>query len=246
MKMFYPMVQYLFILVCIYCLAPNGNCVRAGVIVIDNQTQQVEQKNESFSQCRLTMTYEEIKNVLEQHPCITVEDNVDNGSVRRVKRWGDSENKINALNGVINEHRTMINYLLNTSINATFLKDSITDHHEGTGPSLRSWRDLIDIICVLFILLCLSYLIIFRCGLSPCNNCLILLSRHCIPRVQQKKLNQQELQEQIKKQIELHQSQQKQQTMTKKHSLPRKKVMYPSTPSVVSDVLHANQGYVTD
>lgn len=246
--MFNPMVQCLLMLLCFGSLVPNGSLlVQGGVIAINNETQQEEPKSQRSSQCRLLMTYDEMKHTLEQHPCISIDDEVvDSNSVRRVKRWGDTENKINAINGIINEHRTMINTLLNTTINATFLKDSITEHHEGTGPSLRSWRDLIDIICVLFILACLSYLFIFRCGFTPCNNCLILLSKHCIPRVQQKKQNQQELQEQIKKQIEMYQCQQKPQDTPKKHSLARKTVLYPSTPSVISEVTQGNQGYVTD
>ncbi len=37
----------------------------------------------------------------------------------------------------------MINYLINNSINATFIAEAIRDHHSRTGPTLTSWRDLI-------------------------------------------------------------------------------------------------------
>jgi hypothetical protein len=45
---------------------------------------------------------------------------------------------INALQTTINNHRTMINYLINNTINTTVMSDAIIDHHTRTLPILAS------------------------------------------------------------------------------------------------------------
>ena len=145
--------------------------------------------NQTRQACPRQLTYEQIKTILKQHPCISVEDLYDNNnnSTRRVKRFlGGGDNQINALSSIINDHRTMINYMMNTSVNATFVKDSISDHHEKIGSNLRSWRGIIDLLCVIVIIGAFLYILIFRCGFGPCNIFLSSLSKLCAPRVEQK------------------------------------------------------------
>ncbi|CAF3329348.1 unnamed protein product [Rotaria socialis] len=198
--------------------------------------------NNEINQCQQRqMTYEQIKAILEQHPCIGFENESENNSNRRMKRWGDTSNKINAIHGTINEHRTMINYLINNTVNATFVTDAIGDHHSNTRPQFTSWRDIVDLICITIFIGYILYFLICRTGLGPCNHCLSFLSKHMVPRVQQQKQQEQQLQEQIKKEL---QEQFKNTEQIKMHSFRQKKGIYPSTPSVVSDVFPTNKGYI--
>ena len=88
--------------------------------VIDNNTKQCNSR---------AMTLKELQSRLRQYPCVSM-DNENNK--RRDKRWlgGKTRNQINALKGIINEHRNMINVLVNNSINAIYMLGAIKDHHE--------------------------------------------------------------------------------------------------------------------
>lgn len=222
-----------------------------------NETNRID--DPIHQACQRSLSYEQIKNILKKHPCISLEDiygNNSNGSHRRYKHWlggssgnsgGDSQ--IAALSSIINDHRTMINYIMNTSVNATFVKDSITDHHENNGPNFRSWRDIFDLLCMTIIIAVLLYVIIFRCGFRPCNLCLLRLSRLFIPRTQQKQQTQQQLEEQIKKQLkemQLKSNLAQDPEHKKKRSIHRKAIVIPSTPSATSDIVQYNSGYVSE
>lgn len=246
-------IQLLSILLWILWFIQNFSFVQSDQ-TFNNETNMIN--NETYSSCSRILTYDEVKAILAKHSCLPIEDESTSTNRRRVKRWGGNDNKVNALSSTINEHQTIINYLMNTSINATFMKDaiqgSILDHHERSGPSFRSWRDLFDLLCMMFIFCSVTYVLVFRCGFAPCNRCLITLSKYMTPRTQQKKQQELELQEQIKKQFELIQQQQQlqkekeKQTKTKTHSIRRKKPNFPSTPSVLSDVVQTNNAYVSE
>ncbi len=79
---------------------------------------------------------------------------------------------IHALQTKINDHRTMINYLINNSINATFVVHAINNHHSETGPILTSWRDLIDLFFISFLIAYFTYFLLCRTGFSPCDKVL--------------------------------------------------------------------------
>jgi hypothetical protein len=66
----------------------------------------------------------------------------------------------------------MINYLINNSINATFVAEAICDHHSRTGPTLTSWRDLVDLFFLSLVLLILIYFLLGRAGFTLCDNAL--------------------------------------------------------------------------
>ena len=83
----------------------------------ENRTTQ----NGTVKECRRRITYEEMKNILQYQPCVFIEDHLaSSNNCPRLQRCKGIDNRINALNGLINEHRTMINFLLDTFINTTF------------------------------------------------------------------------------------------------------------------------------
>lgn len=190
------------------------------------------------------MTYEQMRLLLQQHPCVIFDDNNEN-SRRRVRRWGDS-NKINAIHATINDHRNMINLLVNNSINATFVTDAIRDHHTGTPPVLTSWRDLFHIFFATVFIVYVIYYLIFRAGFAPCNRCLSFISKRCIPRTDQEKQMRQQIQEQIQKQLEQFQQQFQKLEQMKAGVHRSKKANYPSIPSITDDIAQYNKGYMSD
>ncbi|CAF1506335.1 unnamed protein product [Adineta steineri] len=101
------------------------------------------------------MTLKQIVILLTKQPCAQIIEKEDQRQVN--KRNTDAGNvDIHALQTTINDHRTMINYLINNSINATYVSDAITNHHSKTGPILNSWRDIIDL-CTVTLSVVLSY-----------------------------------------------------------------------------------------
>ena len=79
--------------------------------VIKNNTKQCNSR---------AMTLKEVQSRLRQYPCVSM--NNENNK-RRDRRWlgGKIRNQINAPKGIINEHRNMINVLVNNSINAIYM-----------------------------------------------------------------------------------------------------------------------------
>lgn len=157
----------------------------------------------------------------------------------RVKRSNSQELKIDAMNKLIKEHRTILNHLLNTSINATFMKKSIHDHHENTTPSLRSWRDITDLICLSVLLGCFLYVLIIVCRFCLCHRHSRRSTRYFAPKVKQKTQLEQALEEHLTKQIALIQRQQKRPSLKhknfKKNSNRHKTLTRPATPSLLSE-----------
>lgn len=136
----------------------------------------------SNNQCNRTMTLKQILELLNQHPCHSILLQV-NQHVH--KRNTDAGNlNVHALQTTINDHRTMINYLINNSINATFVADAISSHHSKTGPILSSWRDIIDICTVFLLLGFIIYYGIFRTGFGPCDKLISCFCRPVIERAQ--------------------------------------------------------------
>ena len=157
---------------------------------------------------------------------------------RRMKRSTIIDYRINALNTLINEHHIMINYLVNTSLNATFIKHYINDHYQKTSPSLRSWRDVTDLICLTILLgILLYYLFMMICRVLPYCRCRISSSKHSISStVKRKKQFEQELREFIRNQI--------QQQDSKNYAISAKNFTIPPTLSLLSNTPTSHHEYV--
>ncbi len=138
--------------------------------------------NLSSNFCHRTITLKQILQLLNAQPCQSIFLQVHQ---RIHKRNPDAGNlDIHALQTTINDHRTMINYLINNSINATYVGDAISSHHSKTGPILSSWRDIIDICTVTFLLGYIIYYGIFRTGFGPCDKLISCCCRPVIARAQ--------------------------------------------------------------
>ena len=140
--------------------------------------------------CSRALNLMEITQLLKTLPCVLIEIEP---RERRQRSATDaaavsaSNIDVKALQATINDHRTMINYLVNNSINATYVTDAVKDHHIETGPIFRSWRD------TLLILLCMAVLGNFiytsMCGsrANVCDSLLGMLFRSNITRIIEKK-----------------------------------------------------------
>ncbi|CAF2048211.1 unnamed protein product, partial [Rotaria magnacalcarata] len=77
------------------------------------------------------MSLQEIMNLLKRYPCAFIENEIEkNLRIRRDSNAGNLD--IHALQTTINDHRTMINYLINNSMNATYVTNAISSHHSNT------------------------------------------------------------------------------------------------------------------
>jgi short subunit dehydrogenase-like uncharacterized protein len=92
---------------------------------------------------------------------------------------------INALQTTINDHRSMINYLINNTINTTVMSNAIMDHHTNTLPILASWRDWIDVMIVLFMIGYVIYKLIMRFGSRSCDSIVVLVSKRVADQMNQ-------------------------------------------------------------
>lgn len=116
----------------------------------------------SRSVCQRSLTYEEVQDLLAHSPC-AMDVHEENGT--RVKRDqnSDSSSHVFALQAtmndhrtIIDDHRTMINYLMNNSVNVTQLSQHFAEQHSKSGPIWRSWR---DVSLVFLAIICVSMLI---------------------------------------------------------------------------------------
>src|SRR5207302_473959 len=71
------------------------------------------------------------------------------------------QSTINDHRTIIDDHRKMINYLMNNTINITQLNDYYTDQHSKLTPLWTSWRD-ISLLLLIFIYLCTIIYILVR------------------------------------------------------------------------------------
>ncbi|CAF1221066.1 unnamed protein product [Rotaria magnacalcarata] len=218
-------------------MPPNSDIhllvILLSTLLLIEQLVPVINSDDRLRECRQRITYDEMKHILEYHPCVFVDDADDsissnsNSYRQRVKRRDTIEHKIHTLNKLINEHRTMIKYLLNTFVNVTLMKNSIYDYHENTGPSLRSWRDITDLICLSVLLGSALHVLILGCRFLLCH-------RH--PPIHyssnQNIQLKQELQEHKRKQIK--QFQIAQHTQWEKCSIHQNNCICPSTLSFLS------------
>ena len=151
----------------------------------------------------------------------------------------------------------MINVLVNNSINATYMLSAIKGHHEKSKPNLSSWLDLTHLILISLVILgCLS-IFLYRLGFSPSKICLRCLSRKLIAHHQQQQQQQQEqknphetIYQQLTQQLERLQKEvdeMKKRDLVMKQSMYRaKRHNYPSMRSITSDIVHNNNGCISE
>ncbi|CAF1440438.1 unnamed protein product [Adineta ricciae] len=190
-----------------------------GLSIKNNNTNQIDLCQQRF------MTLKEVMELLKQQPCfITEPQHLTNGIQRRDVNNGNFD--VHAIQTTINDHRVMINYLINNSINATFVDDAISTYHSKTGPILTSWRDLVDLVFVCLLIGFLMYFLICRAGFAPCDKVLQCLFKPVVQRVQQKTTEPS--------------------TTIAIELPPRNKQQQPLHSSISDDFLRYNTGYLTE
>lgn len=117
--------------------------------------------------CQRLVTFEEAQFIMAHSPC-AMDFNV---TGTRMKRDRDtaSGSHVYALQStikdhrtIIDDHRTMINYLMNNTVNVTQFNQHFTDQHSRTGPIWTSWRDLSLILLIISNLFMFISIIVIR------------------------------------------------------------------------------------
>ncbi|CAF1545288.1 unnamed protein product, partial [Rotaria sordida] len=147
------------------------------------------------------MTLREIQILLKLHPCASIAKTIYSGRMKREVNAGSVD--VYSLQSTINDHRTMINYLINNSINATYVAGAISDHHTKSFPILTSWRDIIDLFLIIVFIGFIIHCLLVRAGLSPCKGCFSLCSKCLFPNMSEQHQQHQQLQQQLQQQQEL-------------------------------------------
>ena len=136
--------------------------VLIGLMLIHNSIcvpliHKVDISETNIQECRRAMTYNEIHQLLTRSPCAS-----NSNRKMRTKREDNpsSISHVYALQSTINDHRTiiddhrkMINYLMNNTINITQLNDYYAEQHSKATPVWTSWRD-ISLLLLVFICVC--------------------------------------------------------------------------------------------
>lgn len=110
-----------------------------------NNLLKINNETSTNETCYHRMTYNEIIVSLNKTPCVVL---IDQSTEHREKRDTTSGNvDVYALQSTINNHRSMINYLTNNTVNFTVMSEAIYDHHTRTGPIFTSCRDITLLFC---------------------------------------------------------------------------------------------------
>jgi Sec-independent protein translocase protein TatA len=188
-----------------YCLVLvfMFNYVKSAPVLLDAVSFKNDQSGRNEG-CQRSMTHSEIILLLSNKFCPVIKKNdrkkrdVDGGTI-----------DIKALQTTINDHRVMIEYLFNNTINGSVLADAL-HNHARIGPSFTSWRDMIDLLCVGLLVIVMIYLLVCRIGLSRCDDLGEFLCRPIHNRKRLKKYDQEQQQKQPDEQQEQQQPQQQQ------------------------------------
>ena len=148
---------------------------------------------------------------------------------KRQMHAGDFD--IKAIQTTVNDHRTMIEYLLNNSINETILANALYDYSRTT-PSITSWRHLIAIVCIGLLFTILLYLLACRAGFSIYDKILIRLFRPILLRLQHQ-IQQQLHQDQ---QLQQHKPVQKQQPIPQQQETHPYQIHQQQTPIIKTEI----------
>jgi len=123
------------------------------------------------SRCQRTLTYKQILELLENNACQSIvlqqrqrrtpdDDNKDDQTIASTNNIYALQTTVNDHRVMIDDHRKMIHYLINNTVNITHLNQYYADQHARMKPVWKSWRD----VCLLILLfICFSIIIIIIC-----------------------------------------------------------------------------------
>ncbi|CAF0796223.1 unnamed protein product [Adineta steineri] len=191
-----------------------------------------ERNDNQIDHCRPTMTLDEAIRLLREQPCLFL--GKQNGSrVKRDQTAGKID--IKALQATVNDHRSMINVMMNNSMNATFIDAAFINSQKRTGPILTSWRDLVDLVTIAIFIGIIAYYCFCRSRCNPCHKIILYLFKPLVNNIEEKQAKQQQQQpEQPIRPIVVETPRRHQQRWRS-----------PIT-SMNEDIVHFNNGYMSD
>ncbi|CAF0804258.1 unnamed protein product [Rotaria sordida] len=147
---------YFFLLFHYYLAVHLCDALQSGGLLFDFNDNTHDQSSIK-EYCETFITYNQVVTLLSRNTCASIENSKKNKNKNdRIGRQIDAGNfDIKALQTTVNDHRTMIEYLFNNTINETVLAKALYDHSRK-APSFTSWRDLIDIFCIGLVLIMLG------------------------------------------------------------------------------------------
>jgi hypothetical protein len=165
----------LFVFIIIWLFIHAIACLQSHILLLDfNNNSNNQSLINQYCQC--FMTYTKIVALLSKMFCPSNEkpNVIDNNYLRITREINAGSIDITDLQTTINDHRIMIEYLFNNSINQTLLAEALYNH-SLTSRSLRSWRDSVDIFCIALASTIHICLFICRTGFYVCDRLVALL-----------------------------------------------------------------------
>lgn len=94
------------------------------------------------------------------------------------------QSTINDHRTIIDDHRKMIHYLMNNTVNITQLNNYYTEQHIKTKPHWKSWRDVL--LLLLMVILVCAFIYLFASRLQPLDALTSLFVRRHQTKLQQR------------------------------------------------------------
>ncbi|CAF1538715.1 unnamed protein product [Adineta ricciae] len=146
-----------------------------------HNTNHIFEDNKS---CTEFVTYTQVLKMIREASCSQRHENVKIiPKTKYQKRELTANNDIKALQTTVNDHRVMIEYLFNNSINESTLTETFQDHSRHP-TTFSSWRDIIDIICIIIIIGALIHFLICIQGNPLCDRMISCSFRPILRRIQ--------------------------------------------------------------
>ena len=131
------------------------------------QESKIKHLERHSSQCHRPINQSQVLELLQQQPCARNSKQPSRFSKRDVHTSGTID--IHALQTTVNDHHTLINNIVNNSLNTSFLADAVNRHNAQRPPVFSEWRDCVDMACIALFIGGLVYLLICRTGCMSCS-----------------------------------------------------------------------------
>ncbi|CAF1521412.1 unnamed protein product [Adineta ricciae] len=175
---------FLLLLSLNYQLATNFCCSLPTPPKSNEHLHNTNHTFEDNKSCAESVTYTQVLKLIREASCSQHHENITIiPKTKYQKRELTANNDIKALQTTINDHRVMIEYLFNNSINESTLTKTFQDH-SPRPPTFSSWRDIIDMICIIIIIGALIHFLICIHGNPLCDRIISCLFRPILRRTQ--------------------------------------------------------------
>jgi hypothetical protein len=129
--------------------------------------ERLERLERHSSQCHRSINQSQVIELLERQPCARNSKQTSRVGKRNVIASGTVD--IHALQTTVNDHHTLINNIVNNSLNTSILADAINRHNAQRPPMFSEWRDCVDMACIALFIGGVVYLLMCRTGCVSCS-----------------------------------------------------------------------------